>query len=212
MITREMNALLTQVGADTRAGNLLRRYWVPVAGSSEIEPAGVEHIRVLGEDLVLFRTEDGSLGLIAERCPHRGCSLLHGIPERGALRCPYHGWLFDGTGACLEQPAEPPTSKFKERIRTQAYEVREMGGLVFAYMGPAPAPLLPPFDLFVIEPAIRTIGRTMLPCNWFQIMENSLDPTHVEYLHGRFGDYSLEQAGEPPTFGVAKHHLKVGFD
>jgi 5,5'-dehydrodivanillate O-demethylase oxygenase subunit len=212
MITQEMNDLLTGVGANTRAGNLLRRYWVPVAGSSEIRSPGVKHIRVLGENLVLFRNQTGGLGLITERCPHRGCSLLYGIPEADALRCPYHGWLFDGSGECLEQPAEPPASKFKERIRTQAYRVQEMGGLVFAYMGPDPAPVLPPFDLFVVEQAIRTIGRTVLPCNWFQIMENSLDPTHVEYLHGRFGDYSLERAGEPPTVGVAKHHLKVGFD
>ena len=212
MISAEVNDRMTRVGPGTPAGNLLRRYWMPVAGSSELPGAGTKKVRLLSEDLVLFKDQSGQLGLIAERCPHRGCSLLLGIPETDSLRCPYHGWLFDKDGACLEQPPEPRDSRFKDRIVTTTYQVREMGGLVWAYLGPDPAPVLPPFDLFVQPNVVRTIGRTLLPCNWLQIMENALDPVHFEYLHGLFGDYMFALRGEQPLVNAVKHHLKIGFD
>src|SRR5262249_6479673 len=135
--------------------------------------------------------------------------------EATGLRCPYHGWLFDSTGSCLEQPAEPDESTFKNRIRTAAYPVQELGGMVFAYLGPEPAPLLPRFDLFGMDGVLRCVGRAEIPCNWLQIMENSVDATHVEWLHGRYFSYVLDRKhpGEENDLSrFAKHHKKIGFD
>ncbi|MCL6592549.1 MAG: aromatic ring-hydroxylating dioxygenase subunit alpha [Alicyclobacillus sp.] len=194
-------------------GNLLRRYWMPIAAASEMQERWTKKIRLLGEDLVLYRDRRGQLGLIAERCPHRGVSLEYGIPEECGLRCPYHGWMFDGSGQCLEQPNEPPESTFKNRVRIAGYPVQELGGLIFAYLGPEPAPLLPRYDLFVRENVVRTIGYAVIPCNWLQIMENSLDPIHLEWLHGRYFQYVFEQEGRPQeTWPISKHHEKIGFD
>ncbi len=119
-------------------GNLLRRYWHPIATVPDLDAEPVLAVTILGESLALFRSDDGSLGLVAQRCPHRGASLAYGIPENDGLRCPYHGWKFGMTGTCLEQPAEPDDSTFKDRIRIPAYPVQEMGGLIWAYLGPEP--------------------------------------------------------------------------
>ena len=148
MLTKEANERLTQVGMGTPMGALLRRYWHPVATLPELLSEPVLAVTVLGENLALYRTEAGDMGLVAQRCPHRGASLAYGIPEADGLRCAYHGWKFDGRGTCLEQPAEPADSTFKDRVRVPAYPVQEMGGLIWAYLGPTPAPLLPRFDLF----------------------------------------------------------------
>ncbi len=211
MLSKEANEKLTLVGPGTPMGNLLRRYWHPVAASVEVPPETAIGVKLLGENLALFRSEQGTLGLVTERCPHRGASLAFGIPEVGGIRCPYHGWIFDEQGKCLEQPAEPPTSTFCQRIRIPAYPVQELGGLVWAYMGPSPVPLLPHFDLFAREDLDRSIGITRIPCNWLQIMENSLDPVHREYLHGRYSNYIMKQQGRklaPPE----PHHEKLAFD
>jgi 5,5'-dehydrodivanillate O-demethylase len=191
-------------------GELLRRYWHPIATLPELNQEPVLAVQVLGERLALYRTEAGDMGLVAERCPHRGASLAYGIPEDDGLRCPYHGWKFDGVGRCLEQPAEPEDSTFKHRVRIPAYPVQEMGGLIWAYLGPEPAPLLPRFDLFVRDDLVRTIGITRLPCNWLQMMENSLDPVHLEYLHGRYTNYVLKRQGKPPAAKI-RHHEKIRF-
>jgi 5,5'-dehydrodivanillate O-demethylase len=195
-------------------GQLLRRYWHPIAGSAELHKEPTKAIRLLGEDLVLYRDRSGTLGLVGQACAHRRVNLLYGIPEQKGLRCPYHGWLYDETGRCLEQPAEAPDSTFKERIKIPAYPVQELGGLVFAYLGPQPAPLLPRWDLLVLPNVLRTIGVTVLPCNWLQAMENSLDPVHLEWLHGHYYTYILEKLGLP--LGRAqnglKHHKQIGFD
>jgi 5,5'-dehydrodivanillate O-demethylase len=214
MLSQERNQLLTQVGPGTPMGQLLRRYWMPVAIASELTPTQpTKRVRVLGEDLVLFRDRAGRLGLIGERCPHRGVSLEYGIPDPEGLRCPYHGWLFDRAGRCLDQPCEPPDSTFKHRIRTAAYPVQELGGLIFAYLGPEPAPELPRWDLLVQEGVIRTIGWCVVPANWLQIMENSLDPIHFEWLHGRYFEWVFEQQGvRPERWTLSKHHEKIGFD
>lgn len=212
MLSREENERLTRVGPGTPMGNLLRRYWHPVAATAELENEPVLAVRILGEDLALYRSERGELGLVARRCAHRGASLAYGIPEAQGLRCPYHGWLYDKTGRCLEQPAESETSTFRQRIRIAAYPVQEMGGLVWAYLGPEPAPLLPRYDLFVREDLERDIGITRaLPCNWLQIMENSVDPVHLEYLHGKFFNYVLKRQGKPPA-AVPRHHVRIAFD
>jgi 5,5'-dehydrodivanillate O-demethylase len=211
MLTQEANDRLTMVGPGTPMGNLLRRYWHPVAAATELDAEPVLPVRVLGENLVLYRDDAGSMGLVAERCPHRGASLAYGIPEDNGLRCPYHGWLFSRDGRCLEQPAEPAASTFHNRIRIPAYEVQELGGLIWAYLGPAPVPLIPRYDFLVREDFDREIGVTRLPCNWLQIMENSLDPVHVEYLHGIYANYLQGRHGKPPAAAV-RHHERIGFD
>jgi 5,5'-dehydrodivanillate O-demethylase len=210
MLTKEANERLTQVSAGTPMGELLRRYWYPVATVPELDAEPVLAVTILGENLALFRSDSGELGLVAQRCPHRGASLAYGIPEEDGLRCPYHGWKFGRNGACLEQPAEPADSTFKDRIQIPAYAVQEMGGLIWAYLGPAPAPLLPRYDLFVRDDVEREIGTTRLPCNWLQIMENSLDPVHLEYLHGMYTNYTMKRQGKAPAAKV-RHHEKIRF-
>ena len=206
-----MNARLTQVGPGTLAGELLRRYWWPIATSGELDTEPVLAIRLLGENLALYRTDAGELGLVSQRCPHRGASLAYGIPEEDGLRCAYHGWKFDRLGACLEQPAEPEDSTFKQRVRIPAYPVEELGGLVWAYLGPAPVPLLPRWDLLVRDDLRREIGWTRLPINWLQAVENTMDPVHLEYLHGKYMNYVQGRAGKPAV-AVNRHHLEIAFD
>ena len=212
MLSKELNERLTRVGPDTSGGKLLRYYWHPIAGSAELLENPVKKVRLLGEDLVLYQDKGGNLGLIDEPCPHRRVSLEYGIPEPEGLRCHYHGWVFNHEGRCLEQPAEPWDSTFKDRITTKAYAVQELGGLVFAYMGPAPAPLLPRYDLLVWENVVRHIGVTMLPCNYMQCMENSLDPTHTEWLHGYYMDYVWSRKDPNYKKRLQTTHVKIGFD
>jgi 5,5'-dehydrodivanillate O-demethylase len=203
---------LPLVGAGTAAGELLRRYWFPVAGSCELKAGAALPVRLLGEDLVLFRTLDGRPALVDERCTHRGTSLLHGRVDAEGISCPYHGWKFDGSGRCLRMPAEAENPRLLEKAQTRGWPVQELGGLVFAYPGPAPVPLLPRYDLFVREGVLRDIGRALLPCNWLQIMENSVDPTHVEWLHGHhLSGVRAGQGASVPTH-YPKHHVKIGFD
>jgi 5,5'-dehydrodivanillate O-demethylase len=210
MLSRAENELLTRVGPGTGMGNLLRRYWHPVAALAEMEGRWTMRVRILGEDLVLYRDRAGRFGLLAEFCPHRRASLAYGIPERDGLRCPYHGWKFDGAGRCLEQPNEPEGSAFKDKIVTSGYPVQELGGLLWAYLGPAPAPLLPRYDGFVVPGTIRHVGKAVIPCNWLQIMENSVDPVHTEWLHGRLYQFIKEKDGI--TVAISKHHKKIAFD
>jgi 5,5'-dehydrodivanillate O-demethylase len=214
MLTEKMNDRLTKVGPGTPAGNVMRRYWHPIAASVELLENPVKKVRLLCEDLVLYKDRSGNLGLIDEPCPHRRVSLEYGIPEEEGLRCPYHGWLFNHEGKCTEQPAEPWNSTFKDRVTTKAYPVQELGGFVFAYLGPQPAPLLPRYDLFVWDNVVRQIGQTLLPCNYLQCMENGLDPSHAEWLHGRFMRYVYEKQGGPnmtPLPGNGRH-TRFGFD
>ena len=213
MLTKEVNELLTQVGPGTPMGNVLRRYWMPVAASVELEENPVKKVRLMGEDLVLYRDRSGNLGLIDEPCPHRRVSMEYGIPEDEGLRCPYHGWLFNQEGRCLEQPAEPWNSSFKDRVTTKAYKVEELAGLIFAYLGPDPAPLLPRYDLFVWDNAIRQIGIVNLPCSFMQCMENAVDPSHAEWLHGYYMKYVYNRKGEEIQLTMnGARHTRIGFD
>jgi 5,5'-dehydrodivanillate O-demethylase oxygenase subunit len=210
MLTAEENELLTRIGPGTRMGALMRRYWHPVAATADLQDAWTKRVRLLGEDLVLFRDRSGAFGLIAEQCPHRRASLAYGIPTINGIRCPYHGWQFDATGACVDQPNEPPESNFKSKVNTPAYPVEELGGLLFAYLGPEPRPLLPRLDGLVAPGAIRMIGRAVVPCNWLQIMENSVDPVHTEWLHGHLHEFQSEDEDE--KVAISRHHVKIGFD
>jgi 5,5'-dehydrodivanillate O-demethylase len=192
----------------------MRRYWHPIAASSQLKGPGTRPIRLLGEDLVLYRDRSGQLGLVGNRCPHRRAGMVFGIPESEGLRCAYHGWLFDAKGRCLEQPyeqAEDPNSTFKDRVTIQAYRVEELGGMIFAYLGPDPAPMVPRWDLFVME-CPKEIGWAVIPCNWLQISENSLDPVHVEWLHQYFCNYVMDHLGRPEEIREPNHHRYIAFD
>jgi len=193
-------------------GELLRRYWYPVAAESELRKQPIKGVTLLGERLVLFRDAEGHLGLLPERCPHRGTSLTHGIVDHEGLACPYHGWKFDRQGRCLDLPAEPPDSPLRDRVRLEAAHVESMGGLIWAYLGPEPAPLLPRFDLFVWDNCLRDIGQAMVPCHWLQLMENSVDPHHLEHLHGKHLAYVRGNAGLSVPTHYQRRHEKVGFD
>lgn len=210
MLTPEDNERLTRVGPGTPAGDLLRRYWQPVATVSDMDGKWTHRVRILGENLILYRTRSGELGLIEEACPHRSASLFYGIPTEDGLRCAYHGWAFNGEGRCVEQPNEREGSQLKDKVRAKAYPVRELGGLVFAYMGPGPAPLLPRFDAYEVSGAARTIGKAVLPCNWLQIMENSVDPVHTEWLHGRFYEFLHEDKNLKTV--ISRHQKQIAFD
>jgi len=190
-------------------GNLMRRYWQPIGALVDLDNKWTRRIRLLGEDLVLFKDRQGRLGLIAEQCPHRRASFAHGIPTQDGIRCPYHGWEYNAQGQCINQPNEQDKCAFRDKVSTDAYPVEEMGGMLWAYMGPQPQPLLPRWDGFVAEGTIRIMGRTLLPINWLQIMENSLDPVHTEWLHGHHYEFLKEQEGV--KVAISARHLKIDF-
>jgi 5,5'-dehydrodivanillate O-demethylase len=210
MLTAQENELLSRIGPGTRMGNLMRRYWLPVAALDEMKERWTKRVRILGEDLVLFKDRTGKFGLIGEFCPHRRASLAYGIPTEDGIRCPYHGWKFDAAGRCLEQPNEPEGSTFRDKVWTSGYPVEELGGLLWGYLGPQPAPLIPRLDGYVDPKAIRTVGITRINCNWLQCMENSLDPVHTEWLHGAL--YEFRHEAEGAKVAIARHHKKIAFD
>ncbi len=214
MISQETNDKMTLVGHDKPAGKLLRRYWHPIGTALELEKEPIQRVRILGEDLTLYRSKSGEYGLVAERCPHRMVSLEYGIPDERGIRCPYHGWLFDRKGACLEMPFDDrvnPEAMYKARIKIKAYPVEALNGLLFAYLGPEPAPLLPRWDVLVQDGYDSVIQIHELPCNWLQCMDNAADPVHFEYLHAELGNYHLAREGKPPKM-VRTNHLKIEFD
>ncbi len=220
MITQEQNERLTRVGPGTPMGELMRRYWHPIAGSSQLnDDTPTKEVRLLGEDLVLFRSAAGELGLIEPSCAHRKANLSYGIPEPEGIRCAYHGWLYDVNGQCLDQPSEPEGSRFKEKVKLKAYRAEELGGFIFAYMGPEPAPLLPRWDVLAWD-GQRDISSYMLPCNWLQCQENSLDPLHFQWLHRYFGGYTINKqkpAAERDAWNAqvaskGADHKKIGFE
>ena len=221
MLSVQENERLTTVMPGTPMGELFRRYWHPIAASAEMDDRSTKAVRLLGEDLVLYKDRSGTLGLLGRLCPHRRVDLSYGIPEEHGLRCMYHGWMMDETGQCIEQPFEEtvhPDGRFKEKVRTTAYPVEELGGMVFAYLGPQPAPLLPRWEPFQWENGWSDIGFAELPCNWLQCMENSLDPVHLEWLHGYWGVWQQRQKAEAegraadtfPT--IPQPHKRIGFD
>ena len=192
---------LTQVGRGTPYGEVLRRYWQPIALSSDASTTP-HHVRVLGEDLILFRTGRGRPGLLYPRCAHRGASLFYGGVERDGIRCCYHGWVYDTEGRCLEQPCEPENGLHRDRIRQPWYPVHERYGLVWAYLGPPDRkPLLPRYDVLETAAADESLitdgsgvgggGPAFLDFNWLQHWENVLDPFHVPILHARFSGFQF---------------------
>jgi 5,5'-dehydrodivanillate O-demethylase oxygenase subunit len=186
MLSKKENEKLTRVGPGTPAGEFLRRYWHPIAVAADLRDQPIKRVRILGEDLVLYRGENGAYGLVEEKCCHRGASLAYGKIEGDNIRCPYHGWLFATSGKCVEQPAEPGNSTYKDRVKQPAYPVEKLAGLLYSYMGPKPAPLLPRYDVLArTDGERRIVVLPQLDCNWLQPMENSVDPTHNHYLHSQ---------------------------
>ena len=210
MISEGENQELMQVGPGSLMGELMRRYWMPIAAAAEMEDTPIKQMRLMGEDLVLYRDKEGNHGLLDLHCAHRRADLSYGIQDENGLRCNYHGWLYDHTGACLEQPFEEvayPDAKFKERIKIKAYPIEEKAGMLWAYMGPGEPPLVPDYDRFY-DKGYKQVVYTTIPCNWFQCQENSIDPVHVEWLHGRWSRVlGVGRRGPEP-----QAHAKVGFD
>ena len=199
MLTQEANDRYTRVGPGTPMGELMRRYWHPVAAVSQMNDKWTMKVRLLGEDLILYKDRSGTFGLMEPHCAHRRMNMIYGIPEEHGLRCPYHGWLYDETGQCTEQPyeeTEDPEARFKDKIQMKAYPVEQKAGLLFAYLGPTPVPLIPNYDVFSATGVLRDIGYAMLPCNWLQCQENSLDPVHLEWLHVAWANFIREMNGD----------------
>ncbi len=174
---------LTHTGPGTACGEYLRRYWQPVAMSNEVSDLPVA-IRILGEDLVLFRDKAGTLGLLHRHCAHRGASLEFGIIMDCGIKCCYHGWHFDVDGRLIDAPSEPLGSPVRDKVVQGAYPLHEVNGLVFAYMGPPDKkPDFPIYDTMNIEGTESKTFSLSMPANWLQVYENTQDPIHVIHLH-----------------------------
>ena len=230
MLTREQNDLLHKVGPGTPMGELLRRYWHPVAAVAELDDDPVKAVRLMGEDLVLFKVAPngdddradgagangggswtsgaGGYGLLERHCPHRRADFSYGWTEEGGLRCSYHGWLFDAEGRCIAQPFEQtahPDGAFKDKVQARAYRAQAKAGLVWAYIGPDPAPELWDWDRYY-DRGYKQVVFSDVPCNWLQCQENSIDPVHFEWLHS---NWSLRRKGDA---GYSPTHTRLGFD
>ena len=219
MLSVEDNEVLTRTGKGTPMGELMRRYWLPACAADQLlkTPFRLKEVTIMGEELVVYRDRSGTLGVVGKYCAHRRASLAYGIVEADGIRCPYHGWKYDHTGRCIEQPYEDivhPQDNFRDKCTLPAYKVQELCGLIFVYMGPDPAPLVPRWGPLVWENCVHDIGIAHLPCNWLQCQENSLDPIHTEWLHGYAGTYFKEiTAGEEPDFWHRPYtHARIGFD
>src|SRR5215212_2029262 len=186
MLSHADNEYICRVGPGTPMGTLLRRFWMPALISTELPGADCSPVRLtlLNEKLVAYRDTDGTVGLVAENCPHRGASLFFGRNEESGLRCVYHGWKFDASGACVDMPNEPPESNFKHKVKTTAYPGAEWGGVIWIYMGPPDLqPEIPQFEWGLLPESHRVTVRWGQECNFAQAMEGDLDTTHVSFLH-----------------------------
>ncbi len=200
MITQEENDLLTRVGPGTPAGEMLRRYWQPIALAEELPEGGPpKPVRFFGEDLVLFRGDKGKVGLLDIHCSHRGADLSYGRVEDGGLRCIYHGWLYDVEGRCMDQPGEPEGGQSRGTILHKAYPCLEKAGLIFGYFGPGNPPVLPAYEIFEVPDEYRFAYKVYSECNYLQGNEGNIDPRHLSFLH-RFFDENLAGGGRPSRY------------
>ncbi|MFM1814768.1 MAG: hypothetical protein RLZ98_1463 [Pseudomonadota bacterium] len=210
MLSAEKNKLLTEVEPGAPMGDLLRRYWQPIAGVSEFDENPVKSVRFFGEDLVLYKDLAGNFGLVDRHCPHRRADLSYGFVEQEGIRCSYHGWLIGADGKLIEAPYDDlvnPGSGLKAKCRTPAYPVRPLAGMLWAYMGPDPAPELPVWEPFTWENGFVEVVGVHIPCNWLQCQENSIDPVHFEWMHD---NWSVRLAGELGPY--APRHVKLAFE
>ena len=186
MLSREDNELLCRVGTDTPVGALLRQYWIPALMSSELpdRDGAPVRVRLLGENLIAFRTTSGKIGLIQNHCPHRGASLFFGRNEEEGLRCVYHGWKYDCEGACVDMPSEPAESNFKSKVRATAYPCVERNDVIWTYMGPRRTPPpLPDIEPNMLPRSEYAVQKVLRECNWFQALEGDIDTSHLGFLH-----------------------------
>lgn len=212
MLSKEDNELLTRTDAGTPMGDLFRRYWIPAVASNELEADGAPvRVKLLGEDLVAFRDTEGKVGLLEDRCPHRGTALYYGINDGCGLRCMYHGWKFDVDGKCVDLPSEPKDSKFIESISVKAYPTVEQGGVVWTYMGPKETmPPVPDFYWANLPEESRLVERAMQECNYAQAMENDLDFVHAAFLHKAYDTQEVASDGVLSTdLGIDPNHPLV---
>ena len=207
MLKREENELITRVGPGTPMGSTLRRYWMPALLAWELPEPDCPPVRVrlLGEDLVALRDTEGRIGLLEEYCPHRRVSLFLGRNEECGLRCVYHGWKFDVDGRCVDMMNEPPELNFKNKVRAIAYPTVEVGGIIWAYMGPPELPL-PNFAWTQVPETHRHVTKVIQECNWLQALEGGIDTSHAQILHRDFtptiGPTSRGARGGAPTVEV----------
>jgi phthalate 4,5-dioxygenase oxygenase subunit len=214
MLSAAENEVITQIGPGTPAGEMMREYWLPLVESSDLPgpDTGPMRVRLLGEDLVTFRDSNGRVGLLAERCAHRGASLFFGRNEECGLRCVYHGWKYDVDGRCVDMPNEPGDSTFKERIRQIAYPCEERNGVVWAYLGPRDEPPpLPDLEAMRVPEDQRYVMRTLRECNWLQALEGDVDSSHISFLHAVFNpehfayqDFEFRHRDKAPVFHVER--------
>jgi phthalate 4,5-dioxygenase oxygenase subunit len=199
MLSVADNEILTRVGAGTAMGNVLREYWLPVMRSDELPENDGDPLRVrlLGEDLLIFRATDGRIGLLKEACPHRGASLFFGRNEEGGIRCVYHGWKFDVTGQCVDMPSEPNESNFKDKIKARGYTCVDYGNMIWTYMGQAsPPPPMPDLEWANLPAENVQLNPFMRECNWVQALEGDIDTAHLFFLHSRLNP------DDPPSLGA----------
>ncbi len=209
MLSAEQNHLMTRIEGDAPAGRVLRAYWQPAALLEELDgerPA--KALRLFGRDLVLFRDETGRLGLLDRDCAHRGADLAFGRLEDGGVRCPFHGWLFDVDGKCLETPAEPAGSRLCQNVRQRAYPVEVRSGIVFAFLGEGAPPAFPAFDCFIAPQTHTFAFKGLVECNWLQALEVGMDPAHASYLH-RYAEDEDTNAGYGKPFRGATAHSNM---
>jgi phenylpropionate dioxygenase-like ring-hydroxylating dioxygenase large terminal subunit len=213
MITREQNELLTRTGPGSAMGDLFRRYWIPALMSQELPRPNCPPVQVqlLCERLIAFRDTEGRLGLMDEFCAHRGVSLWFGRNEENGLRCPYHGWKYDVTGQCVDVPSEPTSSGFCQKIKLKAYSCVELGGVIWAYMGPpAEQPPLPAFEWAHLKPSQLFITKRWQECNYLQAMEGGIDSSHVSFLHR--GDLDSDPLHRDTDGAKLTRHTNTVFD
>ncbi len=187
MLTREQNERICRVGPETPMGRMMRRYWHPVARSASLEAGGApQRVRLLGENFVLFRADDGRVGFFDERCPHRCVSLVLARNEGNALTCLYHGWKFDVSGKVIDCPTEPPERReaFAAKVPLRHYPVREAAGVIWACIGrEGEAAPFPNFEFMSLPPQQVEARRGLIRCNWLQALESVLDSAHLSFLH-----------------------------
>ena len=211
MLSKEDNELLSRVGPGTPMGEMMRQYWIPAGRSDELPAPDCAPLRVklLGEELIGYRTTSGAVGLMQNSCPHRGASMFFGRNEEEGLRCVYHGWKFDVTGACVDMPSEPAESNFKNKVRAKAYPTYEHGGVIWAYMGPREVPPpLPQIEAFMLAEGPHQVSAIMRPCNWMQGWEGEMDTVHAAFLHFGASKPEDQKPGSYNFYQANQRHAK----
>lgn len=216
MLSHEDNELLVRVGPETAMGKLMRLYWIPFLLAKDVPSDGQPYrVRLLGEDLVAFRSSDGKVGLVDQACPHRGAPLIFARNEEGGIRCVYHGWKFSVDGSCQEMPAEAPNTPMLKKIRLKAYPVQERSGVLWAYMGSdQQPPALPSMEWNMVPESNAHVSMRVQECNWLQALEGEIDSAHAAILHGRVDsggsiDQWKQAADLAPKFEVIQHDAGI---